>query len=467
MPESPSTPQNQCPGNCKPRCATCVKAKARARQRVYLSNKAAKNKLKADEEAVSRGERVAYLGEDGTSSIPVDEGSWFEKPWPLIEHVSAQSRTGLIDALAEKMTLHVESPNQYLSDVLAGSETEITIRRQIKNRPLVFHGSYVENDDVPDPAKKKVAVKQLAESIFRTLADDENEEGQKLGFYRFRSMGSGAPEHAVETTNRITLHYGCCQDQQKTYVPASSSSRRHSHHQSDTPRPSSPAPSSPAPSPPPPSSSTPHLPSSTSLRLKPSRKRSGMDKFECQSHMSVSYNGRDRRFTVRIKHGIPHVTYQRADIPPEVDPCSRKALETNVGREASGEQGIWDEDPGTVGIEDAYARECPDREAVTETRARFKEISSMLQRLKDLVDSQADGEDVELSKTLEKELRGEASLLRDLEGMLKKKRKGKQKTQGKQRGMKVPRFDAEKAQAWLDAHRIDEDASSESGDESD
>ncbi|TYJ56278.1 hypothetical protein B9479_002965 [Cryptococcus floricola] len=337
MSESPS-----CPGDCKPRCATCKKAQALARQRAYLSNKAANNRLKAEEEAVSRGERVAYLGEDGTSSMPVDEGSWFEKPWPLTEHVSAQSRTGLIDALAEKMTVHVESPNQYLSDVLASSETVNAIRRQIKNRPLVFHGSYVENDDVPDPANKKEAVKQLAESIIRTFADDDNEEGQNSGFYRFRTMGTGHPEK--ETTNRITLYYGCCQDQ-KTFVPASSSSRRHSHHQSDTPRPSSPAPSSPAPSspsshplPPPPSSPTPHLPSSTSLRLKPFRERSGrrgMDRFECQSHMSVSYNGRDRRFTVRIKHGIPHVTYQRADIPPEVDTYLRKALETNVGRKAS------------------------------------------------------------------------------------------------------------------------------------
>ncbi|TYJ54197.1 hypothetical protein B9479_005123 [Cryptococcus floricola] len=445
MSQSPATPQNQCPGDCKPRCATCVKAHSRAPQRAYRSNKATEEILQAGDEAVSRGERVAHLGEDGTSSMPVDEVSWIQIPWSFTKRAIAQSRTGLVHALVEKMTLHAELPNQ-LPNRYLGSEMEKTLRREIKGRVFVFHGSYVANDDVPDPAKKKEAVKQLAESIYRTFADDKNEKGQKAGFFRFRPMGGGPTERAVETTNKITLHYRCCQDQ-KTSVPASSSSRRR-----------------------------------------------GMTWVERQSHMSVSYNERDRRFTVRIKYGIPHVTYQRAKIPPEVARERLQAMDEKDGLivgefytfnsrrqtltengvatkdqdaedEADWGQGsIWDEDPETVGIEDEYARE---EEAATEARARLTETASMLRRLGDLVESQADGGDVELSKTLEKRVTGAASLLRDLEGMLKKKRKGKQKTQGGQRGKKVPRLDAEKAQEWLDAHSIDEDTSSESGDESD
>ncbi|OXB37855.1 hypothetical protein J007_02377 [Cryptococcus neoformans] len=58
--------------------------------------------------------------------------------------------------------------------------------------------------------------------------------------------------------------------------------------------------------------------------------RTGMDRFPCRSRFSIRYNSQRGVVTVKARHAIPHIKYQRTDVPFEVEERIREILRSGV-----------------------------------------------------------------------------------------------------------------------------------------
>lgn len=56
----------------------------------------------------------------------------------------------------------------------------------------------------------------------------------------------------------------------------------------------------------------------------------GMDRFPCRGHFSIRYNSQRGVVAITAKHAIPHITYQRTDVPSEVEERIREILKSRV-----------------------------------------------------------------------------------------------------------------------------------------
>lgn len=71
------------------------------------------------------------------------------------------------------------------------------------------------------------------------------------------------------------------------------------------------------------------LSSSPSQSIAPKARRegrTGMDRFPCRGRFSIRYNSQRRVVTVKARQAIPHIKYQRIDVPFEVEERIREIL---------------------------------------------------------------------------------------------------------------------------------------------
>ncbi|OXC85331.1 hypothetical protein J005_02429 [Cryptococcus neoformans] len=75
------------------------------------------------------------------------------------------------------------------------------------------------------------------------------------------------------------------------------------------------------------------LSSSPSQSIAPKARRegrTGMDRFPCRGRFSIRYNSQRRVVTVKARQAIPHIKYQRIDVPFEVEERIREILSSGV-----------------------------------------------------------------------------------------------------------------------------------------